>query len=177
MIQKLFRELRKNTEKNSNKGEVREISDFPPVLKSEGNKKHEEVNNKDEPVHVLKEKAQYTPIKFKKLYNCISFDKETKAKIENEINQKKADVKRLAIKEAKLKALEAADDYHLEETKEGKQKVRSEYEREVDEKIKNLLNERRNAEKQQKVSKTPKTEQDKIKINAACPAAFTSARD
>lgn len=90
------------------------------------------------------------------------FKKETKAKIENEINQKKADVKRLAIKEAKLKALEAADDYHLEETKEGKQKVRSEYEKEVDEKIKNLLNERRNAEKEQKVSKTPKTEQDKI---------------
>jgi len=90
------------------------------------------------------------------------FKKETKAKIENEINQKKADVKRLAVKEAKLKALEAADDYHLEETKEGKQKVRSEYEKEIDEKIKNLLNDRRNAEKEQKVSKTPKTEQDKI---------------
>jgi hypothetical protein len=90
------------------------------------------------------------------------FKKETKAKIENEINQKKADVKRLAVKEAKLKALEAADDYHLEETKEGKQKVRSEYEKEIDEKIKNLLNERRNAEKEQKVSKSPKTEQDKI---------------
>jgi hypothetical protein len=60
------------------------------------------------------------------------FKKETKAKIENEINQKKADVKRLAVKEAKLKALEAADDYHLEETKEGKQKVRSEYEKEID---------------------------------------------
>jgi hypothetical protein len=90
------------------------------------------------------------------------FKKETKAKIENEINQKKADVKRLAVKEAKLKALEAADDYHLEETKEGKQKVRSEYEKEIDEKIKNLLNERKNAEKEQKVSKSPKTEQDKI---------------
>jgi hypothetical protein len=90
------------------------------------------------------------------------FKKETKAKIENEITQKKADVKRLAVKEAKLKALEAADDYHLEETKEGKQKVRSEYENELDEKIKNLLNERKNAEKEQKVSKAPKTEQDKI---------------
>jgi len=90
------------------------------------------------------------------------FKKETKAKIENEINEKKADVKRLAIKEAKLKALEAADDYFLEETKEGKQKVRSEYEKEIDEKIKNLLNEKSSVEKQQKVSKTPKTEQDKI---------------
>jgi hypothetical protein len=90
------------------------------------------------------------------------FKKETKAKIENEINQRKADVKRLAVKEAKLKALEAADDYHLEETKEGKKRVTSEYEKELDEKIKNLLNEKNNVEKQQKVSKTPKTEQDKI---------------
>jgi hypothetical protein len=90
------------------------------------------------------------------------FKKETKAKIENEINQKKADVKRLAIKEARLKALEAADDYHLEETKEGKKRVTSEYEKELDEKIKNLLKEKNNVEKQQKVSKTPKTEQDKI---------------
>ena len=90
------------------------------------------------------------------------FKKETKAKIENEINQKKADVKRLAIKEAKLKALEAADDYHLEETKEGKKRVTSEYEKELDIKIKNLLKEKSNVEKQQKVSKTPKTEQDKI---------------
>ena len=90
------------------------------------------------------------------------FKKETKAKIENEINQKKADVKRLAIKEAKLKALEAADDYFLEETKEGKKRVTSEYEKSLDEKIKNLLNEKSNVEKQQKVSKTPKTEQDKI---------------
>ena len=90
------------------------------------------------------------------------FKKETKAKIENEINEKKADVKRLAVKEAKLKALEAADDYHLEETKEGKQKVRSEYEKDLDEKIKNLLKEKSNTEKEQKVSKTPKTEQDKI---------------
>ena len=63
---------------------------------------------------------------------------------------------------AKLKALEAADDYHLEETKEGKKRVTSEYEKELDEKIKNLLNEKSNVEKQQKVSKTPKTEQDKI---------------
>ena len=90
------------------------------------------------------------------------FKKETKAKIENEINKRKADVKRLAVKEAKLKALEAADDYHLEETKEGKKRVTSEYEKELDEKIKNLLNEKSNVEKQQKVSKTPKTEQDKI---------------
>lgn len=90
------------------------------------------------------------------------FKKETKAKIENEINQKKADVKRLAVKEAKLKALEAADDYHLEETKEGKKRITSEYEKELDEKIKNLLKEKNNVEKQQKVSKTPKTEQDKI---------------
>ena len=90
------------------------------------------------------------------------FKKETKAKIENEINQKKADVKRLAIKEAKLKALEAADDYFLEETKEGKKRVTSEYEKSLDEKIKNLLNEKSNVEKQQKISKTPKTEQDKI---------------
>jgi len=90
------------------------------------------------------------------------FKKETKSKIENEIYQRKADVKRLAIKEAKLKALEAADDYHLEETKEGKKRVTSEYEKELDEKIKNLLKEKNNVEKQQKVSKTPKTEQDKI---------------
>jgi hypothetical protein len=90
------------------------------------------------------------------------FKKETKAKIENEINQKKADVKRLAIKEARLKALEAANDYLLEETKEGKKRITSEYEKALDEKIKNLLNEKSNVEKQQKVSKTPKTEQDKI---------------
>ena len=90
------------------------------------------------------------------------FKKETKAKIENEINQKKADVKRLAIKEVKLKALEAANDYHLEETKEGKKRVTSEYEEYIDEKIKNLLKEKNNIQKEQKVSKSPKTEQDKI---------------
>ena len=90
------------------------------------------------------------------------FKKETKAKIENEINQKKADVKRLAIKEIKLKALEAANDYHLEETKEGKKRVTSEYEEYIDEKIKNLLKEKNNIQKEQKVSKSPKTEQDKI---------------
>ena len=90
------------------------------------------------------------------------FKKETKTKIENEINQRKADVKRLAVKEAKLKALEAADDYYLEETIEGKKRVKSEYEKELDEKINNLLKDKSNVEKQQKVSKTPKTEQDKI---------------
>ena len=90
------------------------------------------------------------------------FKKETKTKIENEINQRKADVKRLAVKEAKLKALEAADDYYLEETIEGKKRFKSEYEKELDEKINNLLKDKSNVEKQQKVSKTPKTEQDKI---------------
>jgi hypothetical protein len=90
------------------------------------------------------------------------FKKETKAKIENEINQKKADVKRLAIKENRLRALESANDYHLEETKEGKKRVTSQYEEYIDEKIKNLLKEKNNIQKEQKVSKSPKTEQDKI---------------
>jgi hypothetical protein len=90
------------------------------------------------------------------------FKKQTKAKIENEIEQKKADVKRLAIKEARLKALEAADEYHLEETKEGKKRIKSDYEKELDDKISSLLKEKNNLEKEQKVSKAPKTEQDKI---------------
>ena len=90
------------------------------------------------------------------------FKKETKAKIQNKIDENKADVKRLAIKEARLQALEAADDYHLEETKEGKQKVKSDYEKELDDKINALLKEKKDIQKEQKVSKAPKTEQDKI---------------
>jgi hypothetical protein len=90
------------------------------------------------------------------------FKKQTKAKIENEIEQKKADVKRIAVKEARLKALEAADEYHLEETKEGKKRIKSDYEKELDDKISSLLKEKNNLEKEQKVSKAPKTEQDKI---------------
>lgn len=90
------------------------------------------------------------------------FKKETKAKIEDKINEKKADVKRLAIKEARLEALEAADDYHLEETKEGKQKIKSDYEKELDEKINALLKEKKGVQKEQKESKASKTEQDKI---------------
>lgn len=90
------------------------------------------------------------------------FKKETKAKIENEIDKKKADVKRIAIKEARLKALEAADEYHLEETKEGKKIIKSDYEKELDDKISALLKEKNNLEKEKKVSKAPKTEQDKI---------------
>lgn len=90
------------------------------------------------------------------------FKKETKAKIENKIDEKKSDVKRLAIKEARLQALEAADDYHLEETKEGKQKIKSDYEKELDDKINALLKEKKGLQKEEKVSKAPKTEQDKI---------------
>jgi hypothetical protein len=90
------------------------------------------------------------------------FKKETKAKIENKIDEKKADVKRLAIKEARLEALEAADDYHLEETKEGKKRIKSDYEKELDDKINALLKEKKGIQKQEKVSRVPKTEQDKI---------------
>ena len=90
------------------------------------------------------------------------FKKETKAKIEDKINEKKADVKRLAIKEARLEALEAADDYHLEETKEGKKRIKSDYEKELDDKINALLKEKKGLQKEEKVSKAPKTEQDKI---------------
>jgi hypothetical protein len=90
------------------------------------------------------------------------FKKETKAKIENKIDEKKADVKRLAIKEARLEALEAADDYHLEETKEGKKRIKSDYEKELDDKINALLKEKKGLQKEEKVSKAPKTEQDKI---------------
>ena len=90
------------------------------------------------------------------------FKKETKAKIENEINQRKADVKRLATKESKLRALEAADEYHLEENKENKKKIKSDYEAELDKKIKDLTKQKNDAQKSQKTSKTPKTEQDKI---------------
>jgi hypothetical protein len=93
------------------------------------------------------------------------FKKETKAKIEDKIDEKKADVKRLAIKEARLEALEAADNYHLEETKEGKQKVKSDYEKELDEKIKNLTSEKN--KEQETVKSTPlekakKSVEDKI---------------
>ena len=90
------------------------------------------------------------------------FKKETKAKIEDKINEKKADVKRLAIKEARLEALEAADDYHLEETKEGKKRIKSDYEKEREDKINALLKEKKGLQKEEKVSKAPKTEQDKI---------------
>ena len=90
------------------------------------------------------------------------FKKETKAKIQNKIDENKADVKRLAIKEARLQALESADDYHLEETKEGKKRIKSDYEKELDDKINALLKEKKDIQKEQKVSKAPKTEQDKI---------------
>jgi uncharacterized protein YqgV (UPF0045/DUF77 family) len=90
------------------------------------------------------------------------FSKEKQANIENRITQRRADIKRLATKEARLNALEAADDYHSQETKEGKKQVRSEYETELDEKIKNLLKQKSDVQQSQKTSKTPKTEQDKI---------------
>jgi len=93
------------------------------------------------------------------------FKKETKAKIENEIDKKKADVKRLAIKEARLRALEAADDYHLEETKEGKKRVTSEYENEIDQKIKNLTSEKNKEEeslKETPLEKAKKSVENKI---------------
>lgn len=93
------------------------------------------------------------------------FKKETKAKIEDKINEKKADVKRLAIKEARLEALEAADDYHFEETKEGKQKVKSDYEKQLDEKIKNLTSEKNKEEETVKstpLEKAKKSVEDKI---------------
>jgi hypothetical protein len=90
------------------------------------------------------------------------FKKQTKAKLEDEINKKKADVKRLAVKEARLRALESANDYHAEESTEKKKVVRSEYEAQLDEKIKALLKEKSDAQKTQKTSKSPKTEQDKI---------------
>jgi hypothetical protein len=90
------------------------------------------------------------------------FKKQTKAKLEDEINKKKADVRRLAVKEARLRALEAANDYHAEESTQNKKAVRSEYEAELDEKIKALLKEKSDAQKVQKTSKSPKTEQDKI---------------
>ena len=93
------------------------------------------------------------------------FKKETKAKIENKIDEKKSDVKRLAIKEARLQALEAADDYHLEETKEGKQKIKSDYEKELDEKIKNLTSEKNKEEETEKstpLEKAKKSVEDKI---------------
>jgi hypothetical protein len=93
------------------------------------------------------------------------FKKETKAKIEDKIDEKKADVKRLAIKEARLEALEAADNYHLEETKEGKQKVKSDYEKELDEKIKNLTSEKNKEEETVKstpLEKAKKSVEDKI---------------
>jgi hypothetical protein len=90
------------------------------------------------------------------------FKKQTKAKIEDEINQKKADVRRLAVKEARLSALEAADTYHAEESKEKKKAIRSEYESELDKKIKSLLSQKSDIQKSQKISKSPKTEQDKI---------------
>jgi hypothetical protein len=61
-----------------------------------------------------------------------------------------------------LRALEAANDYHAEESTQNKKAVRSEYEAELDEKIKALLKEKSDAQKVQKTSKSPKTEQDKI---------------
>ena len=90
------------------------------------------------------------------------FKKEAKENIENRITKRKADIKRLATKEARLNALEAADDYHSQETNQGKKQVRSEYETELDNKIKNLLKQKSDVQQSQKTSKTPKTEQDKI---------------
>ena len=90
------------------------------------------------------------------------FKKQTKAKLEDEINQKKADVRRLSVKEARLRALEAANDYHAEESTQKKKVARSEYESELDEKIKALLKEKSGVQQSQKTSKSPKTEQDRI---------------
>lgn len=90
------------------------------------------------------------------------FKKQTKAKLEDEINEKKADIRRLAVKEARLRALEAANDYHAEESTQKKKVARSEYEAELDEKIKALLKEKGSVQASQKTSKAPKTEQDKI---------------
>jgi len=81
LIQKLFRNLHKKTERIQSKGEVKEISDLPINLKSEDNIQNKEVDKKDEPVPVSEGKIQGRTIVIKKLYNNLFFNKETKAKI------------------------------------------------------------------------------------------------
>ena len=53
------------------------------------------------------------------------FKEQTKGKLENIVKEKIADVKRLALKEARLSALESANDYHEADTKEKKKAIKS----------------------------------------------------
>lgn len=63
------------------------------------------------------------------------FKIEKKSELENIIKNKTEDVKRLSIKESRLAALESADNYHFADTKEQKNKIKSDYEKELDKKI------------------------------------------
>jgi hypothetical protein len=93
------------------------------------------------------------------------FKEETKGKLENIVKQRIADVKRLALKEARLSALESANEYHGADTKEKKKAIKSEYEKNIDEKIKNLTTQKNQEEETAKVSpleKAKKSVEDKI---------------
>ena len=93
------------------------------------------------------------------------FKEETKSKLENIVKEKIADVKRLALKEARLSALESANDYHEADTKEKKKAIKSEYEKGVDEKIKNLTSQKNKEEETAKstpLEKAKKSVEDRI---------------
>ena len=66
------------------------------------------------------------------------FKKQSKAKLINNIKEKSDDLKRIAVKEERVKALEAANAYHSAKNKPQKEKIKSDYEKELDERLKKL---------------------------------------
>lgn len=73
------------------------------------------------------------------------FAPETKNKLKNTVVEKQQEIKRLSVKEARLEALEKADDFHAAETKEDKSKIKSEYEKNLDKRISDLKKQKSDA--------------------------------
>ncbi|MEO7048930.1 MAG: hypothetical protein ABI091_26745 [Ferruginibacter sp.] len=101
------------------------------------------------------------------------FKKEQKNKIDNTIKTKQQDVKRLSVKEARLQALEAAEEFHSADTREQQTKIRSDYEKNLDAKITDLNKQKADANKEAKEPKShgDRLNYDKIKKSQDAEAA------
>lgn len=98
--------------------------------------------------------------------NEFSIDK--KNKLENTIRQKTEDINRLSNKEFRLQALEAGEDYHSATTKEEKQKVKSEYEKIVDDRISSIKQQQQDVKNikphSERLADAKQTVQDRIDV-------------
>ena len=83
------------------------------------------------------------------------FKMESRQQFENTIKEKTDAVKKLSIKQSRLKSLEAAEEYHNSDDKIEKEKIKSSFEKLIDDKIADL-------KKQQQSAKNEKSQLQKI---------------